>query len=362
MVMTRRIVSSVIAIFILCGAGSFAMQDKISPLSDYQYKKDYARYEEIKKEADLQKRADLLMAFIKERPISKILLYVTTDIQETIKPSIDKKEWPKAIASIEALLAILPTEQTVKAAVDAGDIPVGGDEFLKQQLEPARMGLQRTLMAAYYGSGNLPKAAEIAEKIYAAAPDLAGLKLLAQIYQGMQNTDKYLEYLQKIMASVPMDQPDGYGTALQIAQIYIQKQNVPAATEMLSKVMDVYGDKVPPNVQEAQWNATRAFAYGVIAAGIYQKKDYAKAIELYEKVAKFDPKRDDAYYYIGMSKWQTEGQDAAMEPFAKCVVLNKTMAPRAKQYLEQIYKGKHQDSLAGIEEILNKAKADLGIS
>ena len=360
--MTRRIVSSVIAILFLCGASGFAMQEKISPLSDYQYKKDYARYEEIKKEADIQKRADLLLAFVKERPISKILLYVATDIQEAIKLSMEKKDWPKAIASIDALMAALPTEQTVKAAIEAGDVPVGGDEFLKQQLEPTKLALQRTLLAAYYGSGNLPKAAETAEKIYAAAPDLSGLKLLAQIYLNMQNTDKYIEYLQKILASVPMDQPDGYGTALQMAQVYIQKQDVAAASEMLSKVMDVYGDKVPPNVQEAQWNATRAFAYGVIATGVYQKKDYPKAIELYEKVAKFDSKRDDAYYYIGMSKWQTEGQDAAMEPFAKCVVLNKTMAPRAKQYLEQIYKGKHQDSLSGIEEILNKAKADLGIS
>ena len=361
--MTRRIVSSVIAILLLCGASGFAMQDKISPLSDYQYSKnDYPRYEAIKKEADLQKRTDLLMAFLKERPISKILLYVVTDIQEAIKPSLETKDWAKAISSTEALIAALPTEQTVKAAVDAGDIPVGADEFLKQQLAPAQLMLQRTLMAAYYGAGNWPKAAETAEKIYAAAPDISGLKVLAQIYANMQNSDKYLEYLQKIMNAAPFDQPDGYGTALQIAQVYIQKQNVPAATEMLTKVMDVYGDKVPPNVQEAQWNATRAFAYGVIAAGIYQKKDYPKAIELYEKVAKFDSKRDDAYYYIGMSKWQTEGQDAAMEPFAKCVVLNKTMAPRAKQYLEQIYKGKHQDSLAGIEEILNKAKADLGIS
>ena len=32
-------------------------QEKISPVSDYQYKRDYAQYENIKKEADPQKRA-----------------------------------------------------------------------------------------------------------------------------------------------------------------------------------------------------------------------------------------------------------------------------------------------------------------
>ena len=52
----------------------------------------------------------------------------------------------------------------------------------------------------------------------------------------------------------------------------------------------------------------------MIAAGSYAKaaadakagndasKEYARAQELYEKVLKFDPKRDDAYYSIGMSK------------------------------------------------------------
>jgi tetratricopeptide (TPR) repeat protein len=339
------------------------MQDKISPLSDWQYSKtDYPRYEGIKKEADLQKRADLLLAFLKERPISKILLYVVTDIQETIKPSIEKKDWAKAITSIEAVMAALPTEQTVKAAVEAGDIPVGGDEFLKQQLEPARLSLQNLLFVAFYGSGNMPKAAETAEKIYAVAPDTAGLQRLAAIYLQMQNVDKYLEYSKKILEKAPMDQPDGYGTALQMAQVYIQKQDIPAATEMLTKVMDVYGDKVPPNVQEAQWNATRAFAYGVLATGVYQKKDYPKALELYEKVAKFDPKRDDAYYYIGMSKWRSQDQAGAIEPFAKCMVLNKATAAKAKEYLEQIYKSSHNNTLDGLDAILAKAKADLGIS
>ncbi len=355
--MTRRLVGSMMALLLLCGASGFALQGKISPLSDYQYKKDYAQYEEIKKEADVQKRADLLLGFVKERPISRILLYVVTDYQAAVNPSLEKKDWPKAISMTEALLSILPTEETVKAE----EIPVGSEEFLKDQLAPSVLMLQRTMLAAQYGAGNMPKAAELAEKIYAAAPDATMLQTLAAIYLGMQNFDKYLEYGQKILAQAPMDQPLGYTTALQMADIHLRKQDVPAATAMFSKIMDVYGDKVPPNMAENQWNATRAIAFGLMGADAYQKKDYPGALGLYQKVVQFDPKRDDAWYYIGMSKWQTEGQDAAVEPFAKCVVLEKTMAPRAKQYLEQIYQGSHSGSLDGIEEVLTKARADLGI-
>jgi tetratricopeptide (TPR) repeat protein len=348
-----------VAILFLWGASSFALQEKISPLSDFQYKKDYAQYEEIKKEADLQKRADLLLNFEKEHPINRILSYLATEYLAAAKPHLEKKDWPKVIAMAEAFTAALPTDKMIADA----QIPVGVEEFQKQQLQPTKMQFQKLLRAIYLESKNLAKAVELQEAIYAVEPDSEGLQLLASLYLGMQNYDKFLANAQKIMAASPMDQPLGYGTALQMAQVYLQKPNpdAAAATDLLTKVMDVYGDKVPPNVPEAQWNPTRAFAYGVIAQGIYAKKDFVKAQELYEKVAKFDPKRDDAYYYIGMSKWQNKDQDGAIEAFAKCIALNKPTAAKAKNYLEQLYKAKHNDTLDGLEAVLAKAKADLGI-
>lgn len=350
-----RLVGAAVAILILCGASTFALQEKISPLSDYQYKRDFAQYEAIKKEADVQKRADLLMAFQKEHPISRILLYTATDYLECLKPHLEKKDWAKAIAMGEAFLALIPDDKTVQAA----GIPVGVEEFTKDQLLPARKLMLSSLLAAHYQSNNLPKAAETAEKIYQMAPDKAMLPVLADIYLKQPNLDKYLEVGQKILADQPIEQ--SYATALQMAQVYIQKQDIKSATELLAKVMDVYGDKVPAGTTEAAWNPARAFAYGVMATGIYANKDYAKAQELYEKVAKFDPKRDDAYYFIGMCKWNSKDPEGAIEAFAKCVALNKTYAARAQKYLEDLYKARHNDSLDGLDQVLSKAKSDLGI-
>ncbi len=350
-----RLIGAAVAILILCGVSTFALQEKISPLSDYQYKRDFAQYEAIKKEADVQKRADLLMAFQKEHPISRILLYTATDYLECMKPHLEKKDWAKAIAMEEAFLALLPDDKTVQAA----GIPVGVEEFMKDQLLPARKLMLSSLLAAHYQSNNMAKAAEIAEKVYEMAPDKALLPVLADIYLKQPNLDKYLEVGQKILADQPMEQ--SYATALQMAQVYIQKQDIKSATELLTKVMDVYGDKVPAGTTEDVWNPTRAFAYGVIATGIYANKDYAKAQELYEKVAKFDPKRDDAYYFIGMCKWNSKDPEGAIEAFAKCVALNKTYAARGQKYLEDLYKARHNDSLDGLDQVLSKAKADLGI-
>jgi tetratricopeptide (TPR) repeat protein len=344
-----------VAIFVLFGTYSFSMQEKVSPLSDYQYKKDFAQYDTIKKEADIQKRADLLLAFVKERPISRMLLYAATDYLDCVKPQVEKKDWAKAISMEEALLALVPSEKTVQ---DAG-IPAGVEAFIKEQLVPTQKLMLQNLLGAYYQANNLQKASEAAEKLYAITQDKSVLPVLADVNLRLQNTDKFLEYGKKILAEIPMEQ--AYTIALQMAQVYIQKQDVASATDLFSKIMDVYGDKLPPGVQEAQWNATRAAAYGIIATGVYAKKDYPKAIELFDKVAKFDPKRDDAHYFMGMCKWQSKDQEGAIQAFAKCVVLNKQYAPKAKQYMEDLYKAQHSGSLDGLDQVLAKAKSELGM-
>jgi tetratricopeptide (TPR) repeat protein len=352
----RRFVSSIVVIItVLCGAGVFAQIKGVSPLSDYMYKRDFARYEEIKKEANAQKRCDLLLAFTKERAISRMLLYAASDYQACIKPEIDKKNWAKVISMEESLLALLPSEQKVKAE----NIPVGVEDYLKGQLRPTVETVQRTLLAAYLGSNNLPKAAEIGDKVYEMTGDAAMVPVLADIYLKMQNFDKYLSYGQKILASTPIEK--SYGTALQMADAYIKKQQTNKAIELLSKVMSVYADKAPPGYAEASWNATRIFYYGVKAKEAYGKKDFNGAMSSFGKVAQFDPKNDEAYYYIGMCKWQNKDQPGAIESFAKCVVLNKQYAAKARTYLEQLYKAEHSDSLDGLDQELEKAKSSLGI-
>jgi tetratricopeptide (TPR) repeat protein len=354
--MTRKIVGLSVAIFFLSGVVGLFAQEKVSPLSNYQYsKKDLPQYEGIKKEADVQKRADLLVAFQKEHPISKLLFYVANDYMACVKPQLDSKDWAKATSMIEGFWAIVPT---AKAVQDAG-IPEGVEEFLKDQLLPTQKLFLGALAGVYYQSQNWPKAAEMLEKVYELAPDKAMLPQLADIYIRF-DVEKYLTCAKKILTEFPMEQ--SYATAIQMAQVYSQKKDANSAIEMFTKVMDVYGDKVPPNVQEPQWNATRAVAYGAIASSIYAKKEYPKALELYEKVLKFDPKREDAYYYIGMSKWQSNNSEGAIEPFAKCVVLNQSLAKRAQQYMEQIYKARHNDSLDGLDQVLAKAKSDLGVN
>jgi len=338
-------------------ASQAAAQEKISPVSDYQYKKDYAQYDALKKEADPQKRADLLISFMKEHPISRMLNYVALDYMAAVQPHIQNKDWAKAISLTEGFVALMPTEKSVQAAA----VPEpGAGEFLKTVLAPTRIQLSNTLLGLYFQANNFPKAAEIGESLYSANPDKAMAATLASIYLKMQNTDKYLEYGAKILAEFPMDQ--AYGTALQMAQVYLQKQNAAKAKELYLKVLDAFGDKLPPGIQEPAWNQTRAVAYSLLASDAYAQKDYPKAIELYGKVAGFVPKTDEAWYYIGMSKWRSQDPEGAIEAFARAMVLGKATAARSKEYLEQLWKARHNDSLDGLDAVIAKAKTDLGVS
>jgi tetratricopeptide (TPR) repeat protein len=182
------------------------------------------------------------------------------------------------------------------------------------------------------------------------------------VYQKANQADKLIALFDKLVAEKPIEQSFGY--AIQLADIHAQKGNLPKAAEYADKVLKAFGDKVPAGVQEPAWNGERAKLYSYVAACAYQQKDYPKTIELYGQMSKLAPKSETPYYYIGMSQWQQKEPEAAIESFAKAVVLGKdsALAKRAQGYLEQLYKARHNDTLDGVDEVYAKAKAALGIS
>jgi tetratricopeptide (TPR) repeat protein len=336
---------------------AFGWQEKISPVSDYQYKRDYAQFETIKKEADAQKRADLLLSFMKQHPISRMLTYVAAEYLECAKPHFQGKDWAKAISMTEALQALLPTEKMVR---DAGVPEPGAGEFLKNVLPQAHRTVESALLGAYYQSNNMQKAAGLAEKMYAATPDRSLAAALADIYLKLNNAEKFAGYAEKLVAELPIEQ--SYTMVLQLAGVYQQKNDLGKASGYAAKVMEAFGDKVPQGVQESAWNTSRAYCYGLMGLNAYANKDYAKTIENYERVVKLAPKAEDAWYYMGMSKWRNQDPEGAILCFAKTVVLGKNLAKKAQEYLEQLYKARHNDTLDGLDGVLANAKSELGLS
>jgi tetratricopeptide (TPR) repeat protein len=315
------------------GAVPPAQKEEIPPDSNYMYSKDAAALEEIKaKETDPLRRADVLLAWVRAKdPRAIRAIALAASYYGEVVSGVLKTDPQKALAMIQAFHTAAPANTTL--------IPLE--------------------MSANYQAKNYAKAAEIGEKLYAEKPSTEMANTLYALYSAMNNPDKLLVYGEKLVADVPIEK--SYGVALQVAQIQAQKGNTEKALQYFSKVMDVYGDKVPTGVREGDWNSARAVAFSALARDSYAKKDFARAIELYDKVTSFSPMDEVAWFYIGMAKWQTKDQKGAIEPFAKAYVIGKSLTSKAKDNMEQLYKAEHNDSLDGLDAVIAKAKSDLGI-
>jgi tetratricopeptide (TPR) repeat protein len=331
---SRRIQALLLAILVgtATTALTAAVQEKPSPTSEYQYRKDYAQVDGIIKEADLDKRAEALFGFVKEHPQSRMIPYVWGYLQQIMAEKEKAGAADKVLALHEQWLALRPDDT----------------------------GAQKSLMAANYRAKKFDKAAELAEKLYAASKDKALLGDLLALYQQLQNAEKWAATANLILQEYPIEQ--SYGTALQLAKIHAHKSDLPKACEYANKVLAAFGDKVPPGLQEPAWNATRIELFGYLGANEYAKKDYAKATESFEKIVQIDKQNDAAHYQIAMCKWRSQDLDNAMAAFARAAVLNKTTSKKAQEYLEQIYKPRHNNTLDGMDQLLAKAKSEVGVS
>jgi tetratricopeptide (TPR) repeat protein len=311
------------------------VKEEIPPDSNYMYTKYVVVIDEIKtKETDPQRRADALLAWVKANPRATRAIGYAASIYGEVVAASAKGDPQKAITLIQAFQTAAP-----------GDKTLVGMEF--------QANLQ---------TKNFARAAEIGEKIYAEKPSIEVANALYGVYIQANNTDKVLVYGEKLMAELPIDK--SFGVALNLAGIYAQRKNAEKALALYTQLMTAFGDKVPPGVQEANWNAVRAGAFTLLAADSWTKKDQPKAVEYYEKVTKFAPKGEEAcqaWYYIGMAKWQAKDQKGAVEPFAKAFVLGKTLSPKAKEYMEQLWKADHNNTLDGLDAVIAKAKSELGI-
>lgn len=326
-----RRMGSLITFLAIFGTFLMAQQEKPSPTSEYQYRKDYAQVEGIMKETDAQKRGDALLAFVKEHPQSRMLPYVWSYIQQILVEKEKAGAWDKVFALHDAWLAILKDDASV----------------------------EKSLMGAYFRAKKLDKAAEMGEQLYAQTKDKALLGDLLTLYQQLQSSDKYVATADRILHEFPIEQ--SYATAIQLWTIYAQKNDYKKASDYAEKVMTAFGDKVPQGMQEGAWNATRIQMLTYIGANTYAAKDYAKALEYYEKVVKLDNKNETGHYYVGMCKWRNQDLDGAMASLARAAVLDKTLSKKAQEYLEQIYKPRHNNTLDGLDQVLAKAKSELGI-
>ncbi len=319
--------------FILCFLIAIRPCAKALAQAAQQYTpEEYSAYQAVTGESDPAKKMELIAKFYKEYPKSTLNQYIVSDFQGMLKTLQDGKRWTQAITYGRQFLGYVPD--------DAYTIAV--------------------LAAAYQETKNYREFVDFGEKMYAKTPTGNVAYSLAKAYQSMGNTPKFIEWAGKTIQKLP----DNYEMLFEMARYYGDAENFAEADRYARQCLKaIQAASKPETTSEKEWtNYSRQIqmaCYSLMGIASYNKNDYAGAISNLENSVKFNPRNDIAYFYLGQSYWRTQRTEMALRDFAKAYVLGGRIAPMAKQNLENVYKGAHRGSLAGIEKYYEIAKADL---
>jgi tetratricopeptide (TPR) repeat protein len=102
-----RVVIPALGLILWLGVGVLRAQDDESP-EQKQYREDYEKTQKLVAIPDLNKRAEMLLGFIKERPNSKLMDYAQQSYLQVLDSLSKGEKFPAVIALSEKLIAARP--------------------------------------------------------------------------------------------------------------------------------------------------------------------------------------------------------------------------------------------------------------
>ena len=308
----------------------------LSPLAGQQkvpYSiQEYQVYKAAIDEPNLDKRENAIVGFMKANPTSKLSEYALGNYVKLLQEYQAKGNHRKVVSAGEKLLGLKPNEPNAL----------------------------RMVTYAAFQSRQLQKAAQHGEKFYAKMPS-AGLAYILALSYGPKNQAKFISYGEKAVAG--LKPAETYQIVADLTNIFVAKKQWKKASgygRQTIKALSLV--KKPQGTSQAQWDKyvkmQTAIAHGAVGRNAAESRNWGGAISSYSRALRATTStglRGEAYFYIGMGRWQQNRIDDAMTAFARGSV--QRGAPHSKhcrRHLEQLYKSTHNDSLAGIEEFVER--------
>ncbi|HXK59224.1 MAG TPA: tetratricopeptide repeat protein [Acidobacteriota bacterium] len=325
-------------LLLLCGTTTALAQDPVKPPegvtddSDWLYGQHLRQVQDtIMKEPDLNLRVQKLENFTKKLPPkAKILPWMETFFIQTAEEYQKAGKTQEANAVLAKIATLFPNSPTVKT----------------QRMQEA------------FQKKDYPTVISLGEELNKSHPDPQITAMLAQAYMATQNGPKAAEYSQKILKENGPKQAAFY--LLWLAEYHNAQKDVPKAIEHYNTFLEAFPQDAPPQGWAPDvWNRHKATAYALRGNQAYAAKDCAAATQNLQQSLKFAPKNDGAYLMIGMCQWRAQQLDQAEQSFARAVAIGGPASAKAREYLEQIWKPRHNNTLDGMDDLIAKAKADV---
>jgi tetratricopeptide (TPR) repeat protein len=321
---------------IFAGVGAAIAQDPVqvpegvTPDSDWAYRHHFEQVQGIMQEANTSVRLQKLENFTKKlHPEAKMLPYMESYFLQTADELTKAGKAQEAEAVMAKVAELFPGSLTVK---------------------------NQQFMTAFQNK-DYPKAIQLGEELNAANPDPQMDVMLAQAYMATNNGPKAAEYSQKILdAAGPKE---GAFFLLWLAEYYNGQKDTAKAMQYYDQFLQAFPEDQPPQGWAADvWSRHKGTAYALRANHANTQKDCAGAEQNFNQSLKFLPKNDVAYLVIGLCQWRAQELDKAEISFARAVAINGPGSAKAREYLEQIWKPRHNDTTDGLDEFVAKVKAD----
>lgn len=205
--------------------------------------------------------------------------------------------------------------------------------------------------------------------------------LLAYVYQdgvylGRQtnNIEMMAEYGEKSLELWP----DNYTLLTELGSVYVQRDRVDQAEVKAQRALElVVGADKPARMTEQQWieGKKMLLASNYTTLGyvhlrraqasqdpLVRRNEADSAITPFTSALEFHPIDDFSFYGLGFAYAILNDYPNAESNLAKAVAVNAIVVASARALLEEIYKSQHMQSLNGIEQVIARARAELGIS
>ena len=283
--------------------------------------------------SDTARRGGEIVNFIKKNPTSALVKNAVFSYVKLMEDYEKRGQVDKVLSAGEKLLSVQPNEIHT---------------------------LNMTTIAAYRKQ-QFNKVVRYGEKVYAKKPSSGLAFLLANSHGKLKHEVKYIQYGEKACAE--MLPRDCYAILGELTRIFAAKDQWGKAANYAQKALAGFDSaKKPAQVSQKDWNdyvkRQKAIAYAVVGRHNAERRRWGATVTNYAKVLNLysSPSMNaEAYFYVGMGRWKQRRIDAAIAAFAKGSV--QRGAPHARpcrEHLETLYKSTHNDSLAGIEEFVNR--------
>jgi tetratricopeptide (TPR) repeat protein len=302
----------------------------------------------------------------------------------------DKSKQPQAMKLYDVPAAPSGSDQSPEESADYLKLqqiraPKEGvvliEEFLKKypnsKFAPTvRMGA----VSMYQELNNYEKIVEHGEQILTSAPsNIRVLTILALAYSTHEESKKAVERASKAISTLDnLPKPSGTANATDRnaeKDVYLAMNYAVLGSTFLSeyeqarkKEKEVKADTggapiaAPGSPTASQGEAKASVAPSSAPAASVSTISLAKAFGYLSKAVELMPRYEFAQYQLGVVFAYRNEADGAMDAFAKTVAIGGGFAPSAQKNLEAVYKLTHKNSLEGLENLVAKAKEELGLT